>query len=617
MNAYNQMIASEKNMIKMVIAKVIFLGPPGRGKTVTRRRLFGEIVNISKEESEQPSTGVVDAYTYVVKQRTDRTTGLLIPGDNWRSITMLKDEKQLLCKLCHWAFSGGKKKVSSKNADSSTPKEAELRQTSQHYDTGEQLNITFQTAASDSLVDPNSTFKAMDSETHAVKDCVKDFMKTSASPYSEDNIDNIDIGDAIDDKTMDKLPDSFQNSCMVYMQDTGGQPEVMDMLPALTIGPALYLLFCRLNDKLNDTFEVRYRDPSVADKGGKSELCLSDYILTIFSSIFSVHQAEQNRELHHKRDDSITKKKELSNSSTPVTYIIGTYKDKVDKDELQMFDKELQEIVKKTEFFEKGLIKCMSPEEDILVYPIDNKRGNEDEIIKLQQFLEKILKQNFKERDIPACWLAFNLSLRSQGANIISLKDCILLAKKCHMSEENTKLALWFFHHHAGILMYFPEVKDLEDIVIVDTQVIYDSITRLILIAFKKPDGINHYQAEVFKITGKLTFELLEKACGSISPQKFLALLKHFNVITPILEPESSSSMMYFMPCILSSVSNQSLDDFRMKHSCSIISPLRICYVSGFVPVGVFSALIASLIGKRNAKVSFNYKANVRAKQAC
>ena len=240
--------------------------------------------------------------------------------------------------------------------------------------------------------------------------------------------------------------------------------------------------------------------------------------------------------------------------------------------------------------------------------------------MKLQQFLEKVLKQYFKERDIPACWLAFNLSLRSRGANIISLKDCILYGKKIHMSEDNTKLALWFFHHHAGILMYFPEVKDLDDVVIVDTQVIYDSITRLILIAIKKKDGINQYQAEDFHKNGKLSFELLKNACGSISPQKFLALLKHFNVLAPIPESQSSSSSltnvkeMFFMPCILSSVSNQSLDDFRMTHSCSIISSLQICYVSGFVPVGIFSAVIASLVGKRKSKVSFKYKANVRAK---
>ena len=657
MNAYNQMIASEKNIIKMLIAKVIFLGPPGRGKTVTRRRLFGEIVNISMEEGEQPSTGVIDAHTFVVKKE-DRTTGLLNPGDNWRSITKLKDEKQLLYKLCHWASSG---ENNSKKADSSTPKVAdhekdskktstlpqidttsndnvhtvgadretmnELPESSQDselvHDTGDQpeLKNTFQTAASDSLVDPNSPSKAMDSDTltekNHVKD-VKDSMKTSASPDSEDNID---IADAIDDKTMDKLPDSFQESCIVYMQDTGGQPELMDMLPALTIGPALYLLFCRLTDKLNEPFEVKYRDPSVADKGGKSQLCLSDYILTIFSSIFCVHQAEQKRKEENKE----------KKSSTTVTYIIGTYRDEVDEDKLKKFDEELQKIVEDTIFYKKDLIQYMSPKKipKELVYPINNKTGTKDEIMNLQKFLVRILQEHFEKRDIPACWLAFNLSLRSQGKSIILLKDCYLIGKKCHMTEDDTKLALWFFHHYAGILMYLREVKELEDIVIVDTQVIYDSITRLILIVYK--DGVSQYQAENFQKHGKLTFELLEKACcikkensvtpqEVLAPQEFLALLKHFNVIAPIPEPESSSSSptnvkeMFFMPCILSSFSDQNLDDFRMKNSCSIISSLRICYESGFVPVGLFSALIAGLVGEKKATVSF---ANERAKQAC
>ena len=657
MNAYNQMIASEKNIIKMLIAKVIFLGPPGRGKTVTKRRLFGEIVNISKEESEQPSTGVIDAHTFVMKQRTDRTTGVLNPGDNWISISMLKDEKQLLCKLCHWAFS---QENSSKKADSSTPKESdhkkdskktstlsqinatssdnvctvgadretmnEFPETSQDsYGTGDQpqLNITVQTAASDSLVDPNSPFKTVDSNTLTEKDHFEGIMETSASPNSEDNIDNIDIGDAIDDKTMDKLPDSFQNSCIVYMQDTGGQPELMDMLPALTIGPSLYLLFCRLNDKLNDTFEVRYRDPSVADEGAKSKLCLSDYILTIFSSIFCVHQAKQNRGLDHKRDDSITKKKKLlSKSSKTIAYIIGTFKDELKEDKeikIQKFDKELQEIIRNTKFFEEGLIKFKSQEEDVLVYPIDNRNGTVDEISKLQKFLENALKKDFEKVKIPACWFAFSLTLRSKQEKILSLTDCISCGSKCHMSKENTELALWFFHYHAGILMHFPEVKDLEDIVIVDTQVIYDSITRLILLTLQKNDDTNLYQAEDFQKNGKLTFELLKKTCGSILPQTFLALLKHFNVLAPIPEPESSSfsthdKTMYFMPCILNSVSDQDLDDFKKKHSCPIVSSLRLFYASGFVPIGIFSALIARLAGKNEVEVSFN---DVCASQGC
>ena len=48
------------------------------------------------------------------------------------------------------------------------------------------------------------------------------------------------------------------------------------------------------------------------------------------------------------------------------------------------------------------------------------------------------------------------------------------------MSAEETKVALWFLHHHAGMMMYFPNVPLLQDLVILDTQVVYDSVTFLI-----------------------------------------------------------------------------------------------------------------------------------------
>ena len=179
------------------------------------------------------------------------------------------------------------------------------------------------------------------------------------------------------------------------------------------------------------------------------------------------------------------------------------------------------------------------------------------------------------------------------------------------MSKENTKLALWFFHHIAGILMHFPEVKDLEDIVIVDTQVIYDSITRLIHLTLQKSKHMDHHATEQFQNIGILTSQLVQEAwmstaCDSILPEKkFLALLKHFNVLALISEP-AHDKKIYFMPCILDNVSDQDLDNFKKKHSCPIVSSLRLCYASGFVPIGIFPALIARLAGERKVKVSFN-----------
>ncbi len=59
-------------------------------------------------------------------------------------------------------------------------------------------------------------------------------------------------------EAVSKQPNFAENvkhsfKAFLRMEDTGGQPELMDMLPALTIGPGLYLLFFRA--KTSDPLE--------------------------------------------------------------------------------------------------------------------------------------------------------------------------------------------------------------------------------------------------------------------------------------------------------------------------------------------------------------------------
>ena len=42
------------------------------------------------------------------------------------------------------------------------------------------------------------------------------------------------------------------------VEDTGGQPELMDILPALTIGHGLYLLFINLQNDLDHHYKLTY-----------------------------------------------------------------------------------------------------------------------------------------------------------------------------------------------------------------------------------------------------------------------------------------------------------------------------------------------------------------------
>ena len=51
--------------------------------------------------------------------------------------------------------------------------------------------------------------------------------------------------------------------------------------------------------------------------------------------------------------------------------------------------------------------------------------------------------------------------------------------------------------HHAGVLMYFPDVDLLQDLVILNSQVVYDSVTELILRAMSF-DNVGQARAEKF-----------------------------------------------------------------------------------------------------------------------
>ena len=55
-----------------------------------------------------------------------------------------------------------------------------------------------------------------------------------------------------------QLKDLLDGTILMNMVDTGGHPAFFEMLPALTMGPALYLIFFRLNQELRNTYKIQY-----------------------------------------------------------------------------------------------------------------------------------------------------------------------------------------------------------------------------------------------------------------------------------------------------------------------------------------------------------------------
>ena len=258
-----------------------------------------------------------------------------------------------------------------------------------------------------------------------------------------------------------------------------------------------------------------------------------------------------------------------------------------------------------------------------MVLPIDNMSGGQGEIKKVQKFLEEGMKEHFQKLSIPASWLVLSLCLRKREERAATLQSVLELAKKLGIPEEEAKLALWFLHHYAGALMYFPNLPELQDTVICDTQIVYDSATNLIVNTFKF-GRVSVAASEKFRKKGQFSLGEIRGATAGVSGdyiplQKLVKLLEHLNIIaalspplppppppppsTPSASTSQSLEVTYFMPCVLQSCTHEQLNQWLDSPSESgplSPAPLFVRYRCGFVPIGVFTAMIANLATQKS-----------------
>ena len=216
------------------------------------------------------------------------------------------------------------------------------------------------------------------------------------------------------------------------MEDTGSQPELMDMLPALTIGPGLYLVFFNLQWNLKKEFKVFYQHPSgKTTTPEESKITLEEMLLSTLSSI-SCSSASANL----LRDEEVNSSdmREILESSKSEAYFVGTHKDKVTEEHISQLDEDLQTIIKDTDFFEKGLVKFCS--EGKLIVAMDNMNGGVEEVKAIREMLDTAMDRHFKPLCILAAWLLFNLCLAQTKKRTASMKSILELSSQFNMSAE-------------------------------------------------------------------------------------------------------------------------------------------------------------------------------------
>ena len=583
--------------IALKYIKLLIVGPPRSGKTSLKRRLVGDIINLT-DQAIYPSTGAVDAQNVVVKLAEEKinSSTAVISEYTWTTVGKDKgqgdlDEELLLL----YQFIAQSSQNIAKTTDTDTDS---------GHRTGGSGNDTVPELA-DTHKDQHEVSPGKVKSDQEIESAFKAFNNTLKSYAGQQQLKVL-----------------LEKTILLNMIDTGGQPAFIEMLPMLTIGPALYLIFLRLDQELKQRYKIQYVSEDEEEMSlGESSYTLQEVIFQVLSSIACCRSDTSSA-------TSLPEKQQITSHQSQVAMLVGTYKDKLAgspdevKSKIKQTDKALRDDLKEildTDPLEanRDLLRYAEPSDSQLMFDVDNMTGSEDEVMKIQKRLGEVILQEFNKLPIPASWLMFDIFLRRMGKHTISLSQCEEIGRRLQVSD--VREAIWFLHHCIGVLMHYPDVEELKDKVICDPQIVFDSVTELILNTFEFK-RIRKSACDKFKQAGQFSFNDIEKLSknlksGILPLPQLVKLLEHLNIIAPISFPEESGaaltespqsaslqgvcneSVVYFMPAVLPSAQEHELN---VSHSPADPAPLLIRFKSGIIPVGVFCASVASIVAHKD-----------------
>ena len=404
--------------------------------------------------------------------------------------------------------------------------------------------------------------------------------------------------------------------------DTGGQPEFINMLPAINSSTAITFVVMNISDGkdcLNSKVVAQYQH-----EGYNYDECTLKYTnMHLLKCLFSSVKVAAVKRDYFNLD--IVKRVTEDEHPTPVIYIIGTCVDVLKERFGEKYNEEVlkinEEVTKLVNIIKdkdvlKFQCKCYN-EKFVHVIPVDNTISREpQEHIKCEtaETVQNIREQcntilrSKAQYEIPISWFIFELELRNNDKVCIPLTEVKTICDKIMPSHRQMKMKqvkeILKFYHSFGMLLYFSEVDGMNNYVITDPQWLFLNLTKITMCKFVN-NANNVYDSDIIEEMNKgiCSLELLTKLdlnLQGIKLESFVKLLVHLKVIAPV-------SNAYFMPTILPPCSDENIFTerecgdpaaFTLDGQCihSAVEPLLIQFTSGIIPRGLFGFLIVQLL---------------------
>ncbi len=432
---------------------------------------------------------------------------------------------------------------------------------------------------------------------------------------------------------------SRQDKILLNIIDVGGQPGFLEMLPFICGGPGIFFVFFPLDKEFDKQYQICYQRKEDRITPYEANYSIRETIAQILSGI-SYHTSEIL---------PINDKYKHFTSVKPTITLIGTFKDKLE----HQMEKEVREaciqqvsgseVVQQTTVSEEAATKTRQRLEELhklvnettsksyfsefivpanarkdeIFFEVDNYEGDDKDLDPIRAHILSCLRANKGSMKVPIrpVQLWFGIILRKEY-QIVELKDCMKIGNKLNMDEATVDFTLWYFNQ-LGSIIYRPEIGGwFKENVICSPQVIFNSISTLIIEPLLKLHGSEecfakkHHDDWIEK--GQFLLETIEKSVPSsgddIPLENLIIFLQHAHLISLIKAKEVSirgetSVVRYFMPAILDCATQDELLSAPVANNDTPVSLLLFFrygssskHFADSVPIGFFCAMIAKLV---------------------
>ena len=608
-----QMLQQAKNeglTISVRHAKILFCGAAKAGKTSFSRLLRNE-----EHESIYKITKGADTQQVLLSEKENTfSTRVNVVGTNWISLDSKLETEQVTNRLILKLQKNKKdtNKDESKFTDADTNTKFDVSPScNEHSAIDVKSNSEIVTTTDTNDIDDDDDILESQSLVHT-------FNGTSSDRDSRNDVGTEEQMINVSVSELDNVPETWD---LFTFLDTGGQPEFINMLPAINSSTAVTFVVLNMSDGrecLNKLVKAQYECEGYNYKEHNLKYTNMHLLKCLLSSI---------KVSAMKRDcfcPEIVKRVTDDKHPNPVVYIIGTCADVLKEKFGENYDEEVlkinEEVAKLVntikdrkvlDFWCKGHNKSY-------VIPIDNTIPRKSQIEKfkcetantinnIHEHVSEILMKK-AQYEIPILWFILELELRKNDKVCIPLSEVKIICDRIMPSHKKMVMEqiieVLKFYHLYGMLLYFSEVDDMKNFVVTKPEWFFLNLSKIMMCKFVN-DSNDLYDSYLIEEMDKgiCSMELLVRLkldLQGIKLESFVKLLIHLKIIAPVKN-------IYFIPTILASYNEENGFSrqqcgrpaaFTPNGECihSEVEPLLIEFTFGTIPRGLFGFLIVQLL---------------------